>query len=157
MSSLARTLSKIATLAMFVASLTACTPVPAPAPSASIPRSPSGVWIDQADGITFLRDAATSSDAALCRGRFTVGADGCLYLVVSEDSGPHSYIAAVSPDATVSRASVSQGGISYGIGELAFFTRAHLRGEVPTNVHVLCGSASEVWSALLVKASDPRK
>lgn len=129
-------------------SLVACTSPPTPSPTTTpIP------WVDQADGVTFVRDPAHASDAAIHRGTFSVGKDGCLYLTVKDDDGTKTYLAAVSPTAMVTKAAVSEpGGNTYAIGSTAYFGRAAASGPIPAAAASTCTGSTTLWSALLTSA-----
>lgn len=112
------------------------------------------MWVDRSSDVIVVRNPSIMNDAVLYNGSFSVGQDGCLYVTVVEE-GETTYLAAINPSATINRDAVSDRGISYKMGDTAWFSNAALRGQLPSEALSICQGAGEVFGVSLVAPSDP--
>ncbi|WP_019147604.1 hypothetical protein [Timonella senegalensis] len=112
------------------------------------------MWVDHSSEVTVVRNPSIMSDAVLYNGSFSVGQDGCLYVTVLEEEET-TYLAATNPSATINQDAVSDRGISYKMGDTAWFSKAVLRGQLPSKGLSMCQGASEVFGVSLAATPDP--
>lgn len=112
------------------------------------------MWVDRSSDVTVVRNPSIMNDAVLYSGSFSVGQDGCLYVTVVGE-GETTYLAAINPSATINRDAVSDRGISYNMGDTAWFSNAALRGQLPSEALSICQGADEVFGVSLVARPDP--
>lgn len=112
------------------------------------------MWVDRSSDVIVVRNPAIMSDAVLYNGSFSVGQDGCLYVTVVEEEET-TYLAAINPSATINQDAVSDRGISYRMGDTAWFSNAALRGQLPSEALSTCRGAAEVFGVSLVTPPDP--
>lgn len=112
------------------------------------------MWVDRSSEVTVVRNPSIMSDAVLYNGSFSVGQDGCLYVTVVEEEET-TYFAAINPSATINQDAVSDRGISYKMGDTAWFSKAALRGQLPSEALSMCQGAGEVFGVSLVAPPDP--
>lgn len=112
------------------------------------------MWVDRSSDVTVVRNPSVMNDAVLYSGSFSVGQDGCLYVTVVEEEET-TYLAAINPSATINREAVSDRGISYNMGDTAWFGNAALRGQLPSEALSICQGVDEVFGVSLVAPPDP--
>lgn len=113
------------------------------------------MWVDRSSDVIVVRNPSIMNDAVLYNGSFSVGQDNCLYVTVAEGGEETTYLAAINPSATIKRDAVSDRGISYRMGDTAWFSNAALRGQLPSEALSICQGAGEVFGVSLVAPSDP--
>jgi hypothetical protein len=98
-------------------------------------------FVDTSEGITFIRTYENLNDAVAHRVTIFVGDDACLYVDVADDK---TYLAAVSPDAKISRTEMKISTGSYPLSQEVALGRMNTQGIVPPELSH-CTLATEAW------------
>lgn len=104
--------------------------------------------------VTYLSNPGVFGDAIRHEGRFEVGSDGCLYVLVDGDNSsgkPNRFLAAVGSRTRVSTTVVERDDIRYYIGQPAFFEKSELVGQVPQEALERCRAATSVYPLELAR------